>query len=70
MTRGIHHAADTGDATYVQALRLFMAEEYRHARDLGRVMDLAGIPRVGRTWPTPSSAGFARVPGSNSRWPS
>jgi hypothetical protein len=51
MTRAIHHAADTGDVAFIQASRLFIAEEHRHARDLGRVMDLAGIPRVGRTWP-------------------
>jgi hypothetical protein len=51
MTRAIHHAADTGDVAFIPALRLFIAEEHRHARDLGRVMDLAGIPRVGRTWP-------------------
>lgn len=51
MTRAIHHAADTGDVAFIPALRLFIAEEHRHARDLGRVMDLAGIPRIGRTWP-------------------
>ena len=51
MTRAIRHAADTGDVDYIPALRLFIAEEHRHARDLGRVLDLAGIPRVGRTWP-------------------
>ncbi len=41
----------TGDNSYVYALRLFIAEEHRHARDLGRVMDLAGIARIGHTWP-------------------
>jgi hypothetical protein len=41
----------TGDADYLRALRLFIAEEHRHARDLGRVMDLAGIERIGHTWP-------------------
>jgi len=41
----------TGDMEYVYALRLFIAEENRHARDLGRVMDLAGIERIGHTWP-------------------
>jgi len=45
------YARRTGDVGYVFALRLFIAEEHRHARDLGRVMDLAGIPRVGYTWP-------------------
>lgn len=41
----------TGDADYIHALRLFIGEEHRHARDLGRVLDLAGIPRTGYTWP-------------------
>jgi hypothetical protein len=27
---------------------MFLAEEHRHARDLGRVLDMAGIPRVER----------------------
>src|SRR5688572_6887118 len=31
------HAARTGDAAYVEALGLFIAEENRHARDLGHV---------------------------------
>ena len=45
------YGARTGDMEYVYALRLFIAEENRHARDLGRVLDLAGIPRTGHTWP-------------------
>src|SRR2546421_6497807 len=39
------YAQRTGDVDYVHALRLFIGEEHRHARDLGRVMDLAGIER-------------------------
>jgi hypothetical protein len=45
------HAAETGDAAYVEALGLFIAEEHRHARDLGRVLDLSGIARVSHAWP-------------------
>ena len=45
------YAQRTGDDEYVFALRLFIGEEHRHARDLGRVLDLAGIPRIGHTWP-------------------
>src|SRR4051794_162779 len=41
------YAAESGDFDYVTALRLFIAEENRHARELGRFLDLAGIPRVG-----------------------
>jgi hypothetical protein len=45
------YAERTGDADYVRALRLFIAEEHRHARDLGRVLDLSGLERIGHTWP-------------------
>lgn len=43
------YAERSGDAEYILAHGLFVAEEHRHARDLGRVMDLAGIPRVSKT---------------------
>lgn len=45
------YALRTGDEEYVFALRLFIGEEHRHARDLGRVLDLAGLGRIGHTWP-------------------
>jgi hypothetical protein len=45
------YAARSGDGGYVAALSAFIAEEHRHARDLGRFMDMAGIPRAGRSWP-------------------
>ena len=47
----MRYAERTGDFDYVPALGLFMAEEHRHARDLGRFLDLAGVPRVGKAWP-------------------
>jgi hypothetical protein len=50
-TAAQRYAADSGDGEYLTALRLFVAEEHRHAADLGRVMDLAGIPRTSKTWP-------------------
>ncbi len=43
------YAHQSGDLGYIVAQGLFIAEEHRHARDLGRVMDLAGIPRVSKT---------------------
>ena len=49
--RGKRHAAEAGDPDYVEALGLFIAEEHRHARDLGRVLDLSGIGRVTHSWP-------------------
>jgi hypothetical protein len=45
------YAAASGDFDYVTALRLFIAEENRHARELGRFLDLAGIGRVSASWP-------------------
>ena len=38
------YAAKTGDRDYVAALRLFIAEEQRHAHDLGRFLEINGIP--------------------------
>jgi hypothetical protein len=37
------HAEQTGDWEYVEAQRLFMAEEKRHAADLAQMLDLAGV---------------------------
>jgi hypothetical protein len=45
------YAAKTGDRDYVSALRLFIAEEQRHARDLGRFLTINGIPLVESTLP-------------------
>jgi hypothetical protein len=50
-TAAQRYAAHSGDGDYVTALRLFVAEEHRHAADLGRVMDLSGIPRASKSWP-------------------
>ncbi len=44
------YSRSTGDSEYAPAVGLFIAEEWRHARDLGRFMDLAGIPRKRRTF--------------------
>ncbi|HEY0007612.1 MAG TPA: ferritin-like domain-containing protein [Tepidisphaeraceae bacterium] len=40
------YSARTGDDDYVRALDLFIAEEQRHAHELGRVLDLAGVERL------------------------
>lgn len=39
-----------GDADYMVALAMFLAEEHRHAGELGRVLDLAGEPRLTKEW--------------------
>jgi hypothetical protein len=44
------YADRSGDVDYPAALQLFFAEEHRHASDLGRVLDLAGLPRVRKHW--------------------
>jgi len=44
------YARKTGDDEYVAAIRLFIAEEQRHARDLGRFLTLNGIPLVPTTF--------------------
>jgi hypothetical protein len=38
------YAAKAGDRAYVSALRLFIAEEQRHARDLATFLALNGLP--------------------------
>jgi hypothetical protein len=47
---GLRYAHATGDRDYFHALRRFIGEEQRHGRDLGRMMDLAGIPRIASAW--------------------
>jgi hypothetical protein len=45
------YAEQTDDPAYREAVRLFIGEEQRHARDLGRFLQLAGVPLLTRTWP-------------------
>lgn len=47
------YARRTGDEAYYEAMVLFIKEEQRHARDLGRFMELNGIPIIKKT-PTDS----------------
>ena len=51
VTAARRYAERAGDPVYVEALRLFIAEEHRHARDLGRFLDLAGVERAAKSWP-------------------
>lgn len=44
------HAEQISDPVYVDAIRLFIAEEQRHGRDLGRFLQLNGIPLVKTTF--------------------
>jgi len=44
------YAERTGDHEYVEAIRLFIAEEQRHARDLAHFLEINGIPLVKTTF--------------------
>ena len=44
------HAEQTGDYEYVEAIRLFIAEEQRHARDLAHFLQINEIPLVKTTF--------------------
>lgn len=44
------YAARSGDRDYVEAIALFIREEQRHGAELGRALDLAGIPRKSFHW--------------------
>ncbi len=39
------------ESAYFDAIKRFIREEQRHARDLARFMDLAGIATIKKTWP-------------------
>ena len=43
---GEEYALRSGDVEYVRALKMFIGEEQRHGRDLGKVLDAAGIARI------------------------
>ena len=45
-----NYAKETGDSEYVEAIRLFIAEEQRHARDLGHFLQINEIPLVRTTF--------------------
>lgn len=45
------YAEEHCDPDYREGVELFIKEEQRHARDLGRFMESAGIPRIKKTWP-------------------
>jgi hypothetical protein len=44
------YARRSGDVHYPEAMRIFLGEEHRHARLLGRYLDLAGAPRLEYSW--------------------
>src|SRR6266498_4139787 len=46
LARAEAYAEQASDPAYLEAMRLFVREEQRHAAVLGRYLDLAGIPRL------------------------
>ncbi len=44
------YAEQSGDHDYPEALAVFFREEGMHADMLGRFLDLAGLPRLSRSW--------------------
>ncbi|MEZ6139162.1 MAG: ferritin-like domain-containing protein [Zavarzinella sp.] len=45
-----HYAITINDPEFIDAVRLFIAEEQRHGGDLGKFLDLAGIKRAESDW--------------------
>ena len=45
------YANESGDHEYVAVIRLFIAEEQRHAGDLAKFLQLNGIPLLKKTFP-------------------
>jgi hypothetical protein len=50
LTAARHHATTIGDPAFVDAIRLFIAEEQRHGAELGRFLDLANVERATSDW--------------------
>lgn len=44
------YAEQESDPDFLAAVGLFVAEEQRHGEDLGRFLDLAGVPRATADW--------------------
>ena len=59
-------SCESDDVDYIAALKLFIAEEQRHARDLGRFLDLAGIAQIQRQWTNDYFRCFRKLAGLQS----
>jgi hypothetical protein len=44
------YAGQTNDPKFVEVVHLFIAEEQRHGSNLGRFLDLSGVPRIHQNW--------------------
>ena len=50
MAAARRYAERQNDPFFLEAVRLFIREEQRHGAELGRFLDLAGVPRARRDW--------------------
>jgi hypothetical protein len=50
LNRAKEYAERADDPEYVEAVKLFILEEQRHGRDLGRFLTLAGVPLLKRAF--------------------
>jgi hypothetical protein len=50
MAAARNYAEEEGDPEFVEVAQMFIREEQGHGEALGRFLDLAGVPRAGRTW--------------------
>jgi hypothetical protein len=60
---GEAHARQTSDPHYVEALRLFIAEEQRHSAMLARFLNREGIPLLASHWVDSSFRKFRKLAG-------
>lgn len=58
------YAHESGDDEYLRAIRLFIKEEQRHARDLARFLELNHIPPLKTTFPDRIFRRLRRLVGS------
>jgi hypothetical protein len=50
LRRARRYAETSGDGQFAEAISLFIQEEQRHSRLLGRFLDLHSVPRLPRHW--------------------
>lgn len=50
LAASIDYASRFNDPDFIEAARLFIAEEQRHGSNLGQFLDLAGVGRVSADW--------------------
>ena len=62
------YAEQIGDPAFPDAALLFIREEQRHGADLGRCLDLAGVPRARKNWGDSCFRAFRYIYSSMEFW--